>query len=537
MKKRLWSILWSAAFVCLNFTPVSAEETVWMTDGETENGYCYAEFAANQQGTHQFTLGNNGTFSCEWDGVYNYRAEVGQRFSQFDSFAGVENLAFSYSANINIRGNSYYGVHGSFGSDMPEIFVIEGWGTSRPPGAQNFIGKGFARNKIYDYYEGTCNADPAADNSESVKAIYAVVTTSDIPQMRDYYVNQTTDFTRHIRNLAILDSDYSGLFNELFNAKLEYAALFAEGYGGYSRGSSCKITVDRINIWREPGPGPISSDKWNADRNGVFFLDDYENGIGNACEYGGRGTTTLDITPQYHIDGTHSLAVIERSDDWTWPWPSVAYQLDDYTIMPNTSYSFQMAVMQERCAEATWCLMLMYSDDRGWLEYKELAKVDAKCGEWVILRCSDFQIPSDSSEKNYVSGARLFIDLMDTTEGYYVDNNAYYYVDSTCLSEAGALPEISLADCVPPLPESAQEKPEMVACTGDANCDGVVDVSDAVLVMRYAVADREAVITEQGINNADVDKNGNIDSEDGVNILKYIAKKITLPVTKPETGY
>ncbi len=73
--------------------------------------------------------------------------------------------------------------------------------------------------------------------------------------------------------------------------------------------------------------------------------------------------------------------------------------------------------------------------------------------------------------------------------------------------------------------------------TGDANCDGVVDVADAVLVMRYVVADSEAVITEQGIQNADVDKNGNTDSEDGVNILKYIAKKITLPVTTQETRY
>ena len=85
MKKRIWSILWSAAFVCLNITPVSAEETAWMTDGETEDGYYYAEFAANQQGTHQLTPGDYGAFSCEWDGIFNYRAEVGKRFQQYDS--------------------------------------------------------------------------------------------------------------------------------------------------------------------------------------------------------------------------------------------------------------------------------------------------------------------------------------------------------------------------------------------------------------------------------------------------------------------
>lgn len=62
---------------------------------------------------------------------------------------------------------------------------------------------------------------------------------------------------------------------------------------------------------------------------------------------------------------------------------------------------------------------------------------------------------------------------------------------------------------------------------GDANCDGFVDVSDAVLVMRYAVEDRDAVVTEQGLKNADVDKNGKTNEDDATMILKYIAKKIT----------
>ena len=67
-----------------------------------------------------------------------------------------------------------------------------------------------------------------------------------------------------------------------------------------------------------------------------------------------------------------------------------------------------------------------------------------------------------------------------------------------------------------------------VLCPGDANCDGTVDISDAVLVMRYAVADREAVISEQGIKNADCDGNGNTDNEDATLILQHIAKKINL---------
>ncbi len=65
-----------------------------------------------------------------------------------------------------------------------------------------------------------------------------------------------------------------------------------------------------------------------------------------------------------------------------------------------------------------------------------------------------------------------------------------------------------------------------VTLRGDVDCSGKVDVSDAVLLMRFAVEDHEAKLTDQGIANGDVDGNGKTDSNDGTMILKYIAKQI-----------
>lgn len=62
---------------------------------------------------------------------------------------------------------------------------------------------------------------------------------------------------------------------------------------------------------------------------------------------------------------------------------------------------------------------------------------------------------------------------------------------------------------------------------GDANCDGRIDVSDAVLTARFAAEDKNAVITDQGKVNADVTRSGSVDPEDTVMILQYIAKKIS----------
>ena len=61
---------------------------------------------------------------------------------------------------------------------------------------------------------------------------------------------------------------------------------------------------------------------------------------------------------------------------------------------------------------------------------------------------------------------------------------------------------------------------------GDVNCDTKVDVADVVLLSRILVEDREAKVTEQGLLNADVKKDGKRDPDDCTKILRYIAKII-----------
>ncbi|HAG13847.1 MAG TPA: hypothetical protein DCG49_08305, partial [Ruminococcus sp.] len=69
--------------------------------------------------------------------------------------------------------------------------------------------------------------------------------------------------------------------------------------------------------------------------------------------------------------------------------------------------------------------------------------------------------------------------------------------------------------------------PELkVTLLGDVNCDDDVDVADAVLLARFCAEDKEAIITEQGFLNADMDENGKIESNDTITILKKIARLI-----------
>jgi hypothetical protein len=62
---------------------------------------------------------------------------------------------------------------------------------------------------------------------------------------------------------------------------------------------------------------------------------------------------------------------------------------------------------------------------------------------------------------------------------------------------------------------------------GNVNCKGGVDVSDAVLLARFVAEDAVADVSAQGKINADVTHDGEINGDDTVQILKYIAKIVT----------
>lgn len=59
---------------------------------------------------------------------------------------------------------------------------------------------------------------------------------------------------------------------------------------------------------------------------------------------------------------------------------------------------------------------------------------------------------------------------------------------------------------------------------GDANLDNTLDISDAVLVARFVAEDNEADISEQGKQNADMNRDGNLTGDDVIAILRKIAK-------------
>ena len=66
-------------------------------------------------------------------------------------------------------------------------------------------------------------------------------------------------------------------------------------------------------------------------------------------------------------------------------------------------------------------------------------------------------------------------------------------------------------------------EPTEPALSGDANSDGVVDMTDALLVLRYAIC---IVDSLPGIDNCDVNSDGSIDMTDALLILRTVLEII-----------
>ena len=143
---------------------------------------------------------------------------------------------------------------------------------------------------------------------------------------------------------------------------------------------------------------------------------------------------------------------------------------------------------------------------------------------WSIRQENLFQEGEKSTMTATVSldeHLRAWEDLGYLTAGDYQLVAAYVWVsDYDAKNRASGSCTIKKPEIVTGEPAGFEAKVQV----GDANCDEVIDVSDAVLTARFCSGDCEAVITDQGKQNADMNKDSNIDLADVTAILRKIVK-------------
>ena len=159
---------------------------------------------------------------------------------------------------------------------------------------------------------------------------------------------------------------------------------------------------------------------------------------------------------------------------------------------------------------------------------------DEVCVKYSVLNPSDYSVLSSGESSLTLTngkgeqrltdiqaptGSIIVIDAMDTVK--MQDDQR---VLTPCYS--GSVRLRGIQTLTAEQTEQTQQPETEKLLPGDADCSGVIDVSDAVMLARYVAEDSDVRITETGKRNADCNKNGNPDSEDVILILQYIAKLI-----------
>lgn len=93
----------------------------------TQGDYHVEYWQQNRGETGSMTLGEDGDFSCEWQYNLNILFRKGIR-------PGSRDLVVVYEADYKPQGNSYLGIYGWFDNPLAEYYIIESWGSWKPPG-------------------------------------------------------------------------------------------------------------------------------------------------------------------------------------------------------------------------------------------------------------------------------------------------------------------------------------------------------------------------------------------------------------------
>ena len=176
---RFGPVLFTAGMVTFTMfsmqTPAQETETADLTVTEniigTLNGHDYELW--KDSGNTEMIIREDGTFSCSWNGINNALFRIGKKLPADKTYDEYETIRLTYEADYQPVGNSYLCVYGWTKEPLVEYYVVESWGTWRPPGAVS-MGTIEVDDAEYDVYTTVRETQPSIEGTQTFSQFWSV---------------------------------------------------------------------------------------------------------------------------------------------------------------------------------------------------------------------------------------------------------------------------------------------------------------------------------------------------------------------------
>lgn len=474
------------SFACFFVTPPVTQEASAADQQELGNkdGYDYELWNQWGQGSATMQVGSNGAFSCSWSGIENCLFRTGKKLEKTKKYSEYNGMYIDYDVEYEPKGNSYMCVYGWTENPTVEYYIVEAWGSWRPPGATNSLGTVEANGNKYDIYKTVRTNQPSIHGTETFEQYWSVRQDNPAQNNVKKEIKGRISVSKHFEAWEKAGLDMNGTMYEV--------ALNIEGY--QSNGSANVIKNDLV-MGNGDGDGGSSvivpPTPVEPDENGYFFHSDFENGSDGWTERGDAANKT--INSEFYA-GSKSLSVTGRTDSWN----GTSYSLDSSAFISGNAYSFSVFAMQNKTSSEDFKLTLQYNKD-GEENYDTIATATGSNGEWVQLANTSYTIPAGA--KNLL----IYVETDSSTTDFYIDE-AVGAVKGTVI------------------------KPKTdVTLLGDVNGDGKIDADDLKELQNYVLGKDSDIKAD----TSDMNDDSVIDSFDVALLRKVISKKSSEPATSP----
>ena len=381
----------SNAAKMLQTSPSHTQETGWYND------YHHEIWQADTPNSSTMTLyDNGGGFSTSWKcGPNNSR---GNFLARRGLYYGLNNpkhwqdyggftCDFDCSWSAGSSGNSRICIYGWTQNPLVEFYIIEDWKNWRP--TSNNAKQVTIDGSVYDVFTNPMNSYTIEGN----KAF-----TQYISVRRNTRSKGTITISDHFKAWESLGMKMGGLYEVAFNVE-----------GWESDGQADVKQNDIKEGTPDPNKQTTTAAPQKADANGNFLVEDFNSGKG---DFTGRGDAAVSVDSKNYYDGTGSLKITGRSDNWH----GGSISLDSSKLVPGSTYSISAAGLQKSGSATDLKLTLEYTASSGDQDWMEVASANAKSGEWTKLENTKFTVPSGAS------GMSLYIEAPDSLTDLWLDS-------------------------------------------------------------------------------------------------------------------